>query len=113
MKLVLTIALFCLTFGNVFASNAGNEKEKTERKKNEGEDSYRKKNAHSVKKWKISIEYTNGGVISKTISVDANSEISALEAAFEEADKYLKKERKVKDYTISPVTDSYVLLAGN
>ncbi len=119
MKLLLATVLFCLSLGNATASittsalldkNVGTDKEK----KKESEDkTSRKKNIHSVKKWKMTIQYTNGSVISKTIVVQENSKLSALETAFAEADKYLGNKKNVKEYSISPVTDTYVLLAGD
>ncbi|GAA4278743.1 hypothetical protein GCM10022259_34680 [Aquimarina mytili] len=91
------------------------DKEKTDRKKKKEDekDAAKNKNLHSVKKWKITIQYTNGTMISKTIVVADNSKLSALETAFAEADKYLENKRNVKEYSVSPVTSNYVLLAGD
>ncbi|GAA4271602.1 hypothetical protein U6A24_13535 [Aquimarina gracilis] len=116
MKLLLATAVFCVSFGHANSldfSNASKEKnDKTENKKEE-EGVAKNKNVHSLKKWKISIKYTNGSVISKTIVVDENSELSALDTAFSEAEKHLRNFKNVKDYSITPVTESYVLLAGD
>ncbi|TSE11517.1 hypothetical protein [Aquimarina algiphila] len=66
---------------------------------------------HSVKKWKITIEYTDGGFISKTIVVKEATELSPLETAFAEAEKYLEAFNNVKEYSVSPISDnSFVLL---
>ncbi|WP_062058133.1 hypothetical protein [Aquimarina longa] len=115
MKLLLTIALLCVALGNATPLKGDfvsfNEKEKN-KEEIEG-NATQKKNVHSIKKWKMTIEYANGNVISKTIVVSKNSKFSALETAFEEAEKYLKNIKNVKEYSISPVTSSYVLLAGN
>ncbi|WP_109300874.1 hypothetical protein [Aquimarina sp. AU474] len=117
MKLLLATMLFCVTFGNAksLSTEPTNSKEKnaTEKKKDGGEGTFENKNVHSVKKWKINIEYTNGSVISKTIVVDKDSDLSALETAFMEAEKHLKDVKNIKDYSISPVTSAYVLLAEN
>ncbi|WP_109437528.1 MULTISPECIES: hypothetical protein [Aquimarina] len=66
---------------------------------------------HSVKKWKITIEYTDGGFMSKTIVVKEATELSPLETAFAEAEKYLEAFNNVKEYSVSPISDnSFVLL---
>ncbi|WP_024769329.1 hypothetical protein [Aquimarina macrocephali] len=71
------------------------------------------KSFHSIKKWKITIEYTDGGIMSKTIVVKENSNLSALETAFLEAEKYMKTIEDIKNYEVSPVSkNSFVLLAG-
>ncbi|WP_103068186.1 hypothetical protein [Aquimarina sediminis] len=117
MKLLLAIAVFCVSFG--YASTPTTEptsfdkKEKTEKEKTVEGNASQKKNLHSIKKWKMTIEYTNGNSISKTIVVSKNSKLSALETAFEEAEKHLKNIKNVKEYSVSPMTDSYVLLAGH
>ncbi|PKV51168.1 hypothetical protein ATE84_3240 [Aquimarina sp. MAR_2010_214] len=70
------------------------------------------KSFHSIKKWKITIEYTDGGMMSKTIIVKENSELSPLETAFLEAEKYLKTTDNVSNYEVSPVSqNSFILLA--
>ncbi len=119
MKLLITVALFCVGLANAAPMKTEittpNEKEKKEEKTDrtsEEDESSANKNIHSIKKWKITIEYVNGGRISKTIMVNKDSELSALETAFAEAEKYLKKAKNVKDYYISPVPNSYVVLAG-
>ncbi len=113
MKLLLATVVFCVSIGNATASTTDpfsiKKKEKIERKK---ENAAQNKNAHSLKKWRITIEYTNGNVLSKTIVVNKNSKLSALETAFNEADEHLKNIKNVKEYSISPVTNSYVVLAG-
>ncbi|MCK8520194.1 hypothetical protein M0D21_01375 [Aquimarina sp. D1M17] len=117
MKLLLATAFLCVTLGNATPLNteptSSEKKNKAERKKNGNEDSYRNKNLHSIKKWKITIEYTNGTKISKTIVVDKTSDLSALETAFQEADRHIKDFKNVKDYTVSPIGSSFVLLAGD
>ncbi|WP_159025839.1 hypothetical protein, partial [Aquimarina sp. Aq78] len=61
----------------------------------------------------ITIEYTDGGIMSKTIVVKENSNLSALETAFLEAEKYVKTIEDIKNYEVSPVSkNSFVLLAG-
>ncbi len=118
MKLLFATAVLCVTLGNAMPSTTDtlpfNEKEKTDRKKgSKEEEGVQNKNLHSVKKWKMTIEYANGTIISKTIVVNKNSELSALETAFKEADKHLDDMKNVKDFSISPVPSSYVLLAGD
>lgn len=71
------------------------------------------KSFHSIKKWKITIEYTDGGIMSKTIVVQESSDLSALETAFLEAEKYMETIENIKNYEVSPVSkNSFVLLAG-
>lgn len=51
--------------------------------------------------------------MSKTIVVKENSNLSALETAFLEAEKYVKTIEDIKNYEVSPVSkNSFVLLAG-
>ncbi|AXT59676.1 hypothetical protein D1816_04660 [Aquimarina sp. AD10] len=118
MKLLLATLALCATLGNAAPSFTGDsiikeKNEKNDKKKKSDDRSSKNKNMHSVKKWRMTVEYTNGSVISKTIIVAKNSELSALETAFKEADKYLKRKNNVKNYSISPVTNDYVLLAGD
>ncbi len=117
MKLLLAITLFCISFGNAAPTLTEpilkNEKNEKEKKKDKGEKTSQNKNLHSLKKWKITIQYTNGTIISKTIGVSEKSELSALETAFAEADKYLVNKKNVKEFSVSPVTANYVLLAGD
>ena len=119
MRNLIAIALFCTTLVSATTSfteliSVDNEKkEKVDKKNEEEKNKVSNKNLHSVKKWKITIEYTNGNIISKTIVVSKKSELSALETAFDEAEKYIKNEKKVKDFYVSPVSGSYVLLAGD
>lgn len=117
MKYLLASVLFCVSLGNASPLETEliptDKKKKTEHKKGVEGDAAKKKNMHSIKKWKMTVEYTNGNTISKTIVVSKNSKLSALETALEEVDKYLKNIKDVKDYSISPVTNSYVLLAGD
>ncbi len=115
MKLLIITALFCVSFSYA-TTNPRNEKEKVENEKKSGkeENSLVSKNFHSVKKWKMTIEYTSGEVISKTITLDQNSYVSPMESAFIEAEKYMKTLKNVKSYNVSPVAgNSFVLLAGN
>ncbi len=119
MKLFLAITLICMSFGNAATTldeaihSFENEETDRKKKKDNEKEAAQNKNLHSVKKWKITIQYSNGTVISKTIVVSENSELSALETAFAEADKYLENRRNVKEYSISPVPSNYVLLAGD
>ncbi|PKV51258.1 hypothetical protein ATE84_3332 [Aquimarina sp. MAR_2010_214] len=116
MKLLFAIALFCVSIGNATTYKTGvntEEKGKKENKKEVEEKKSQNKNVHSLKKWKMTIEYVNGNTITKTIVVSKNSRLSALETAFEEAEKHLKNIENIKEYNISPVTSSYVLLAGD
>ncbi len=118
MKLILATAMLSMFLGNATSSvtepTNSDRKDKKERKKEAKDKTSRNKNFHSVKKWKIHVEYTNGSIISKTIVVNKNSELSAMETAFKEAEKHLRNLRKVKNYSITPVAgNSYVLLAGD
>lgn len=71
------------------------------------------KSFHSVKKWKITVEYIDGGFMSKTIEVNEATELSPLETAFAEAEKYIKDAENINSYAVSPVSEnSFVLLAG-
>ncbi|GAA4114492.1 hypothetical protein GCM10022393_13980 [Aquimarina addita] len=89
------------------------EKSKKEKKEVKEEGVLVSRNFHSVKKWKVTIEYNTGDRISKIIVVDDNSELSAMALAFAEAEKYLKTLKNIKDYSVSPVSNnSFVLLAG-
>ncbi|MFD2562392.1 hypothetical protein [Aquimarina rubra] len=115
MKLLLFTALFCVSLGYA-NTTPKNEKEKTKKEKKsvKEESSLVSKNFHSVKRWKMTIEYTSGEVISKTITLDKNSSVSPMESAFMEAEKYMKTLKNVKSYNVSPVSsNSFVLLAGN
>jgi len=114
MKLLLVTLLFCVSLG-YSATEPVNEKEKNSKnsKKVEKESSLVSKNFHSVKKWKMTIEFINGDIISKTIFLEGESTVSPMEKAFEEAEKYTKTFENVKNYNVSPVSsNSFVLLAG-
>ena len=51
--------------------------------------------------------------MSKTIVVQESSDLSALETAFLEAEKYMETIENIKNYEVSPVSNnSFVLLAG-
>ncbi|MEW7278105.1 hypothetical protein ABW636_05880 [Aquimarina sp. 2201CG1-2-11] len=119
MRNLIAIALFCTTIVSATSSFTelipvdNEKKEKVDKKNEEEKNKANNKNLHSVKKWKITIEYTNGNIISKTIVVRKKSELSALETAFSEAEKYIKDIKKVKDFYVSPIPGSYVLLAGD
>lgn len=110
MKRILITLFVIISIGEVNAFTT--EPTAVSKKKNTTELKRANKNVHSLKKWKIMILYTNGNKISKTIVVGKNSKKSALDTAFEEAEKYLKNEKKIKEYTVTPVTNSYVVLAG-
>ncbi|WP_299436970.1 hypothetical protein [uncultured Aquimarina sp.] len=117
MKLLLAIAMFCVTFGNAasLTTNPVNEKEKKkkENKEERMENTLVTRNFHSIKKWRMTVEYTNGDIISKTIEIAEDKSSSAMELAFVEAEKYIKTLKKVKSYNVSPVSgNSFVLLAG-
>ncbi|GGX02510.1 hypothetical protein [Aquimarina muelleri] len=116
MKLLFATVVFFVFFGSAATFKTEpvsfDEKKKTEKKKEEV-NTVQKRNVHSIKKWKMTIEYANGNIISKTIVVSKNSNLSALETAFKEADKYLENRKNVKEYSISPLSDTYVLLAGD
>ncbi|MBQ0736146.1 hypothetical protein [Aquimarina celericrescens] len=116
MKLLFAIVVLCISLGNATPSESryvpAEKNEKTDHKRGEDDDVSKNKNAHSLKKWKMTIEYNNGSIVSKTIVVDKDSKRSALETAFEEAEKHLRNIKSVKNYSISPVTKSYVVLAG-
>ncbi len=115
MKLLIISTLFCMSFSYA-TTNPRNEKEKTKKEKSSAkeENSLVSRNFHSVKKWKMTIEYTSGEVISKTITLDQNLSVSPMESAFVEAEKYMKTLKNVKSYNVSPVaSNSFVLLAGH
>ncbi|WP_160112257.1 hypothetical protein [Aquimarina sp. AU58] len=85
----------------------------TEPKSKKTKKAIENKSFHSIKKWKITIEYTDGGIMSKTIMVQESSDLSALETAFLEAEKYMETIDNIKNYEVSPVSkNSFVLLAG-
>lgn len=121
MKVLLTTTLALTLSATVSAgiSNCSleNEKErKTTKKEDEGKPELKSssKNFHTIKKWKMRIEYTNGDIISKTIEVAENSSHSAMESAFLEAEKYIKTLSQVKWYEVVPVSkNKYVLLAND
>ncbi len=119
MKNLVALALFCTSIISATTcltepTLVDNEKKEKVENKNEGEkNKTSNKNLHSVKKWKITIEYSNGSIISKTIVVSKKSKLSALETAFKEAEKHMKNIKNVKDFYVSPVPNSYVLLAGD
>ena len=114
-KITLTLILASLLSGGFYAnefSDFKNDKDK-KRKKKEEKKKDRIKNFHSVNRWKITVDYTNGERISKTIVVPVDSQKSGLETAFEEAAKYLRNSKKIKQYRVTPLTsNSYMLLAG-
>jgi len=115
MKLLLVITLFCITFGNAapFDTDPANEKGKEKNKKENVDNSLVSRNFHSIKKWKITVEYDNGDVVCRSIEITKELTSSAMEYAFIEAEKYIKTLKRVKNYTVSPVsTNSFVLLAG-
>lgn len=83
----------------------------TEPKTKNSKKKSKNKNFHSVRKWKINIEFTDGGIISKIIDVQENSKLSALEIAFIEGEKLLSTMENVKEYSVSPLSNnSFVLL---
>ncbi len=114
MKRSLIAALLIVSVG-YSATNPINENDKNKKGKEskKEEKSVSSKNFHSVKKWKITIEYVNGAVISKTITLNNDISRSPLENAFQEAEKYMKTLKNVKSYNVSPVSkNNFVLLAG-
>jgi len=117
MKLLLAIALLYISLGHANSLNDHDKtkggKESLSKEKGEEEKTTRSIGIHSIKKWKITIVYTNNKILSKTVSVNKNSSKSALDNALDEADKYLRKNKKIKEYHISPVYNSNVLLAGD
>lgn len=115
MRLIFTAAMLCGTviFASPSNSNPNTDKEK-EKSKKDKKGTLSSKNFHSIRKWKMTIEYQNGDIISKTIIVEKSSSVSAMEMAFDEAEKYVKRVKKVKGYQITPIADNnYVLLAGS
>ncbi len=114
MKRSFIAALLIVSLG-YSATNPINENDKNKKGKEskKEEKSVSSKNFHSVKKWKITIEYVNGAVISKTITLNNDISRSPLENAFQEAEKYMKTLKNVKSYNVSPVSkNNFVLLAG-
>jgi len=117
MKLLFALIMLCITFGNAASLSINPIHEKEKKKKNDQKEkrnsSVVSKNFHSVKKWKMTIEFVNGDIISKTIFSERESTVSSMEKAFEEAEKYTKTLENVKNYNISPISgNSFVLLAG-
>lgn len=114
MKCSLIAALLIVSLGYSTTSPVNeNDKNKKEKKSKKEEKAVVSKNFHSVKKWKITIEYVNGAVISKTITLNNDLSSSPLENAFQEAEKYMKTLKNVKSYNVSPVSkNNFVLLAG-
>lgn len=120
MKNLLVAAMLCVAFGNAspILNTSGTDKEKEKKENNKESELSAEKNSalrnfHSVKKWKMTIIYTSGEVISKTITINENSSISTMDTAFSEAEKYVRTLKKVKEYRVSPVSgNSIVLLAG-
>ncbi len=117
MKLSLVIALFCLSF--VYANppieilNTDKEKIKKEEKKSKEETVLVSKNFHSIKKWKITVKFTNGEVISKIMEINDKSSLSPMDMAFIEAEKCVKRLKGVEEYKVTPIgNNSYVLLAN-
>ncbi len=117
MKLLLVMAMLSVTLGNANSLNTNpiNEKKKDKKddRKERIENNSTLRNFHSIKRWKMTIEYTNGDIISKTIEITDDRSSSAMELAFLEAEKHIKTLKKVKSYNVSPVSgNSFVLLAG-
>ncbi|OED35831.1 hypothetical protein AB832_05995 [Flavobacteriaceae bacterium (ex Bugula neritina AB1)] len=117
MKLSLVIALFCLSF--VYANpsveklRTDKEKPKKEEKKLKGGTVLGSKNFHSIKKWKITIAFTNGEVISKIMEITKKSSLSPMDIAFTEAEKCVKRLKGVEEYKVTPIgNNNYVLLAN-
>jgi len=117
MKLLVIIMMLCVTFANAAIRSTDPiheiKKERKEHRKDATEKTVGSRNFHSLKKWKMTVEYINGDVISKTIKITNIGSFSAMELAFLEAEKHIKTLKKVKDYVVSPVSEnSFVLLAG-
>ena len=110
--------MLCTTLGYAvpLTTNPMNGKEKSskEEEKEKKDNTQVSRNFHSIKKWKITVRYSNEDIISKTIKInDEDVSSSAMEIAFADTEKYIKTLKKVKSYTVSPVSDnSFVLLAG-
>ena len=120
MKLLAT-ALLVLAGSGILSAHTSmysndKEKEKTEVKSDKKDKTIHSssRNFHSIRKWKMRIEYVNGDIISKTIQVGENSSLSAMETAFIEAEKYIKTLQKVRGYEVMPISNNrFVLLANN
>ncbi|MFL1895177.1 hypothetical protein ACJRPK_05710 [Aquimarina sp. 2-A2] len=115
MKLLLTISIsiFLITssFANSFESTFNEKKKKTEKSEAKAS-SKESNNFHTVKRWKITITYTNGDILVKSISVKGNSKVSAMETAFSEAENYLKRLDNVEGYSVAPLANNeFFLLA--
>jgi len=113
MKILCIAAFFCISLGYA-NTNSENEKEKNKKAKKDvnEEKTLGSRNFHSIKKWKITVEYTNGEMISIQLVLDKNSSISPMENAFMEAESYTKTLKNVKSYNVSPVANNgFVLLA--
>ena len=114
MKLLLVTTMLFVSYAYANTPTSTEESVKTEPKNEIEKKASNTKNFHSIKKWRMTIEYNNGDVISKTIVVKGNSKLSALDTAFMEAEKHIKNLGNVKGYSVSPVSNnSFVLLAGN
>ncbi len=108
--LIVLVMLFSSQLkANSIGVNPSNEKKEIKKEK---EKDLSVKNFHSIKKWKITIEYTNGDCTSEVIIIPKNSKKSAMENAFSEAEKISKDLKNIKYYSVSPISkNSFVLLA--
>ena len=117
MKLLVITMMLCITFGNAAIRSTDPiheiKKRRKENEKDVAEKALVSRNFHSVEKWKMTVEYINGDVISKTIRINKIGGVSAMELAFLEAERYIKTLKKVKNYIVSPISEnSFVLLVG-
>lgn len=111
MKLLCIAAFFCISLGYA-NTNSENEKEKNKKKSVNEEKTSGSRNFHSIKKWKITVEYTNGEMISIQLVLDKDSSKSPMENAFMEAESYTKTLKNVKSYSVAPVaSNGFVVLA--
>jgi len=114
-SVLLVCSIFLMSLTEPTNDKKGGKKSKKEAQKEAvAEEKSTVKSFHSIRKWKVTIEYTNGDRISKTIKVGEDSGISAMEAAFIEAERYLETMKGIKGYEVTPVSSNgIVLLAGD
>ncbi|WP_378187795.1 hypothetical protein ACE939_05350 [Aquimarina sp. W85] len=115
MKFLLSITFVIIFSANNFANSfslTNNENDKKTGERETKTSNKRSKNFHTIKRWKITITYTNGDKLVKSISVKGKTKLSAMEKAFLEAENYLKHLDNVDSYSVTPLANNeFVLLA--
>ncbi len=114
MKYLSLIIILLMTYTTMYSFTGdfiSIEDENKKSKVKESESVVENKNFHSIRRWKMTIEYLNGDIISKTIVVRSDSGLSALETAFQEAENHLDTMENVRGYSVAPISNNeYVLL---